>query len=490
MSPWSKKSVHELQASAAGEHGLRRTLGPWSLTLLGIGATIGAGIFVLTGTAAANYAGPALSLSFVLAGLGCLCAALCYAELAAMIPAAGSAYTYAFVAMGELVAWLVGWNLVLEYLVTASTVAVGWSAYLKAVLAGLGVHLPESLTTAPLMAGQGFGIALSGAVLNLPALIITSLLGLFLVIGIRESATANNLMVYVKVGVVLLVIACGIPFVDPANWQPFLPENTGEFGRFGATGVLQAAGVIFFAYIGFDTVSTTAQESRNPGRDMPLSLLVSLGVCAVLYVAMAMVMTGVVHYSRLNVANPVSLVIAEAGPVLGWLGGIVSLGIIVGLASAILAALLGQSRVLYSMARDGLVPAAFARVHPKYRTPFTGTVVITLLAGLIGALFPIDILGELVSIGTLFAFAVVCASVLILRRTQPEIARPFRTPWFPVVPVLGILSCVLLMYALPNGTWFRFAIWCALGLALYGLTALRRRARAANTPPAREREFT
>jgi APA family basic amino acid/polyamine antiporter len=476
MSLWARKPLHAFtdDAAAVGDTiSLRPALSATSLTLIGIGSMIGAGIFVLTGTAAANYAGPALSLSFVIAGIGCLCAALCYAELAAMIPVAGSSYSYAYATFGEFIAWIVGWNVVLEYLINASTIAVGWSAYFTSWLAGHGVHLPAAFANAP-FATDGMHLQLTGAVLNLPAVLVTLALTAVLVVGIRESARLNNIVVYIKVAVVLAVIVFGAFYVQPANWHPYIPENTtGKFGQFGLTGVLQAAAIIFFAYIGFETISTTAQEAHNPQRDVPRSLMLSLGICTILYIAMATVLTGMVSYTQLNVANPVSVAIDAAGDGLRWLKEFILIGAVIGLASAILAGLLAQTRIFYSMGRDGLIPPLFARLHPRFRTPHHGTIIVGAVAALVAGLFPIDLLGELVSIGTLTAFAIVCGGVLALRRTAPTLARPFRVPCSPFVPIAGVVSCLALMFALPDATWIRLVVWLAIGVAIYGLYSRR-----------------
>jgi APA family basic amino acid/polyamine antiporter len=497
-----RKSIADLMPEE-GEHGLRRALTATNLVLLGIGAIIGAGIFVLTGTAAAQYAGPAIVFSFVLAGLGCLFAGLCYAEFASMIPVAGSAYTYGYATLGEFAAWIIGWDLILEYLFAASTVAVGWSGYFTAFLAELGFHLPPTLTSAPFAvvgthtlvpsqvcvdpatggvaidaisrtpiaiancSAQGFQLA--NGILNVPAMAIIALLTALLVVGIRESARFNNIIVYVKVAIVLLVIGFGFQYVNTANWTPFVPENTGTFGQFGWSGVLRGAGVIFFAYIGFDAVSTAAQEAKNPQRDLPIGILGSLAVCTVLYILMALVMTGVAHYTELNVPHPVFVAISKAGPALAWLGYLINIGAIAGLASVILVMLMGQPRIFYSMSRDGLLPKVFGKVHPKFQTPWVSTVITGLVAMFVAGLFPIGLLGELVSIGTLLAFVIVCAGIIILRRTQPDLPRPFKTPLVPLVPILGILICGYMMYGLPTDTWLRLIIWMALGLAIYFL---------------------
>lgn len=471
MGLWTRKSLDILMREAEGTGEavtLRRSLGALNLTLLGIGAIIGAGIFVLTGSAAAQYAGPAIVLSFVLAGLGCLFAGLCYAEFASMIPIAGSAYTYAYATLGEFIAWIIGWDLILEYLFAAGTVSVGWSGYFVAFLRDyVGINLPAALTSAPLRSTGGLSMETTGAIVNFPAVALVAILTTLLVLGIQQSARANNIIVVVKVTIVLLVIGFGLMFVTPSNWTPFIPPNAGEFGQFGWSGIVRASGVIFFAYIGFDAVSTAAQEAKRPQRDLPIGILASLAICTVLYILMALVMTGMAHYSELNVANPVYVAIDKAGAGIAWLKPIVALGAIAGLASVVLVMLLGQPRIFYSMARDGLLPAVFGKVHPKFQTPYVSTIVTGTVAGVIAGLFPIQILGELVSIGTLLAFVIVSAGILVLRYRSPNLHRPFKTPFVPVVPILSILICGYMMSALPGDTWMRLIIWMAIGLVLY-----------------------
>jgi APA family basic amino acid/polyamine antiporter len=469
MGLWSRKSIAVLQREAAeeGETSLRRTLSAANLTLLGIGAIIGAGIFVLTGNAAAQYAGPAVVLSMILAGLACGFAGLCYAEFASMIPVAGSAYTYGYATLGEFVAWIIGWDLMLEYLFGAATVAVGWSGNFVKFLAEFGIVIPKEWTDAPFAVDAANNFSHTGALLNIPAVVLVALMTMILVIGIRESARFNNAIVFIKLAIVFLVIGVGFMYVNTANWHPFIPPNTGRFGEFGWSGVLRGAGVICCAYIGYDAVSTAAQEARNPQRDMPIGILGSLFICTILYVLMALVMTGMAHYSKLNDPAPIVVAVSAAGSSLAWLRFAVEIGSLAGLASVVLVMLMGQPRVFYSMARDGLLPPVFSKVHPKFKTPYITTILTGTIAAVVAGLFPIGLLGQLVSIGTLLAFVIVCAGIWILRVRSPELPRTFKTPLVPLVPFLGIVSCFGLMAGLPKDTWVRLLVWLVLGLVVY-----------------------
>jgi APA family basic amino acid/polyamine antiporter len=495
-----KKSVLELQDDAVKDKSLKKALGPVDLTTLGIGAIIGAGIFVLTGQAAASYAGPAIVISFIFAAVACSFAGLCYAEFAAMIPIAGSAYTYSYTTLGEFFAWFIGWDLILEYTFCSATVAVGWSGYFVSFLQTLGITIPPTLMAATgtklvflsndiiqtlqIHIPQGWyplsgyvadferaaipmtAVQTATAAFNLPAFIIVALLTLLLVRGIKESATFNMCIVFVKVAIILVVIAVGFAFVKPVNWFPIVPPNTGAFGHFGWSGVARAAGVIFFAYIGFDAVSTAAQEARNPQRDMPIGILASLVICTLLYILVSLVMTGVIHYSKLNVPAPIAIAVDSMGG-MPWLTWAVKIAAIAGLSSVILVMMMGQPRIFYTMSRDGLLPPVFSKVHPKYQTPYVTTLLTGVVVALIAAFFPIGLLGELVSIGTLAAFVLVCASVLVLRYKQPNLPRPFRAPWSPFTPLAGVACCLYLMVGLPPDTWIRLFVWLVIGYTIY-----------------------
>jgi APA family basic amino acid/polyamine antiporter len=459
-------SLAEPDPVAAEEHRLNRTLGPAQLIMIGVGCTIGAGIFVITGTAAAEHAGPAVLISFALAALACLFAGLCYAEFAAMIPVSGSAYTYAYATMGRFAAWFIGWNLALEYGVSAGTVAVGWSGYFISLLSNFGVSFPRALATAP-VEGTGFSdLHRTGALINLPAVALVAALTALLVLGVRESARFNSTMVAIKTAIVLIVIAFGLPYVEQTHLTPFIPANEGAFGKFGWSGILAASGMIFFAYIGFDAVSVGAQEAKNPQRDLPLGILAALGICAVLYILMALVLVGIADYRTLDVPNPVSFAMEKIEG-LRWLVIPVNVGAFVGLASVTFVSLYGQSRIFYCMARDGFLWPFFGDVHPTFKTPHKATIVTGVLAAAMAAIFPLDVLADLVSIGTLLAFSVVCTGIMILRISAPGARRPFRTPWVWVVAPAGVLSCAVLMVSLSDATWVRLIVWTALGLAIY-----------------------
>jgi len=462
-----RKNLDQLIAESEIDHGFKKALSAFNLTTLGIGAIIGTGIFVLTGTAAAMHAGPALAISFVIAGLGCVFAGLCYAEFASMIPISGSAYAYSYASLGEFMAWIIGWDLILEYLFASATVAVGWSGYVVSFLHDLHITVPAAISQAPLVYSKELGWSFSGSLVNFPAVFIVVMITALLVIGIKESVTFNNVIVIVKLIVILLFIFFGMWYINVDNWSPFIPENTGTFGQFGWSGILTGSGVIFFAYIGFDAVSTAAQESKNPKRDMPIGIMVSLIVCTILYISVALVLTGMVHYSKLNVPAPIAFAIDSVAHSLRWLNPLVKIGAIAGLSSVVLVMLMGQPRIFFSMSKDGLLPKSFSKIHSKFQTPYITTIITGSVAAIVSGLFPINILGELVSIGTLLAFVIVCISVIILRKTRPDVPRPFRTPMVPLVPILGAGICFVQMASLPLDTWMRLIIWMAIGVVIY-----------------------
>jgi APA family basic amino acid/polyamine antiporter len=480
MSLFATKPIAALAADsdADGGHGLRRSLGPLNLTTLGIGAIVGAGIFVFTGIAASQNAGPAVALSMVLAAFCSAFAGLCYSEMAAAVPIAGSAYTYAYATLGEFIAWIIGWDLILEYAAGAATIAVGWSATFVSLLQLFGITLPAALTAPTFIScteaqvgvmGSGCtapGWHLTGALINLPAVLVALAIMGILVIGIRESAGFNTAMVLVKVAVLVIFVAFGWHLVNPANWHPFVPPNRGSFGDFGWSGVLRGAGVIFFAFIGFDAVSTAAQEAKQPQRDMPIGILGSLAICTVLYILVGLVLTGLIPYDQLNVPSPV-IMVANSIPEFGWFRFVLTIGATLGLGSTMLVMMLAQSRIFYSMSRDGLLGKWAGKVHPKFRTPYLSTIYTGIAVAVAAGLFPIQLIGNLVNIGTLLAFVIVCAGVWILRRRRPDLDRPFRTPFVPLVPILGIVSCLGLMLTLPLGTWIRLIVWLLIGLAIY-----------------------
>jgi APA family basic amino acid/polyamine antiporter len=470
--------MEQLTAEAAetGEHSLKRVLGPVNLITLGIGAIIGTGIFVLTGQAAAQYAGPAIVLSMVLAGVASALAGLCYAEFASSVPIAGSAYTYGYATLGEFLAWIIGWDLILEYALGAATVAVGWSGYMVSFLHDFGIQFPAALSAAPGTAVTLTDGSVVMAVFNLPAVLITIAVTMLLIVGIQESANVNSVIVIIKVAVVLLVIVAGAAFVNKANWVPFIPTNTGEFGYFGWSGIARGAGVIFFAYIGFDAVSTAAQEAKNPKRDMPIGILGSLVICTVLYIAVSLVMVGLVPYTQLGVAAPMAVAIDAAkvqaqGTGWAWLINMlpfmVKLGAIAGLSSVMVVMMLGQPRIFYSMAKDGLLPPWAKAIHPRFRTPHITTIVTGVAVALAAGFTKISILGELVSVGTLLAFVIVSLGIIFLRKNRPDVKAPFRTPLVPLVPILSALVSLALMASLPLPTWERLIVWMIIGVAIY-----------------------
>jgi basic amino acid/polyamine antiporter, APA family len=476
---FARKPVSMMLEDARGEGGLRRVLGPLQLTSLGIGAVIGAGIFVSTGAVARQTAGPALMLSYAVAGLACVFAALCYAEFASMVPAAGSAYTYAYATLGELFAWIIGWDLILEYAVSAATVATGWSGYFQSLLSAFGLHLPPDLAGPAVDYDPALGhLVATGAWLNLPALGATAFVTGILVLGIRESAGLNAVLVALKLTAVLFVIVVGSFYVDPRNWHPFAPYGYAGLTAFGhmllgradaggrPVGMLAGAALAFFAYIGFDSVSTHAEEARRPERDVPFGLIASLALCTLLYIGVVAVLTGMVPYGQLDLAAPVADAFGRVG--LRWAQVILALAGVAGITSVMLVTMLSQARVLLAIARDGLLPRSFfGAVHPRFRTPWKSTLVTGAFVGVLASLLPIGVLLTLVNMGTLLAFVIVCAAVLVMRRTDPGFRRPFRVPFVPLVPVLGILSCLLLMFSLPPENWLRLVVWAAIGLAIY-----------------------
>ncbi|MSU46271.1 MAG: amino acid permease [Lacunisphaera sp.] len=488
MSLFQTKPVATLIVESIGhEHGgMKRELNALNLISLGIGSVVGAGIFVLAGTSAALYAGPAIVMSYILCGISCLFAGLCYAEFATMIPVAGSAYTYTYATMGEFLAWIIGWDLILEYLFSGAAVAVSWSGAVQGLLGEFGITLPSFIGSAPFaidrahMVTTNFGLfafehhplIATGTLINLPAVFISLALTVVLVIGIKASANFNNTMVLIKVGVLLVLMAYGAWWmlghqdIVAANWTPFIPANNGTFGEFGWSGVFKGSAVIFFAYVGFDNVSCAAQEAKNPQRDMPIGLLGTLAVCSFLFIGVSLVLTGMVKYTGLKVDAPFIFALQQVHAPAA-LRFSIEIATLAGLTSVALISLLGQPRIFFSMAKDGLLPACFSRLHPRFRTPYLATILTGIVCAIVAGLLPLDLLGELISIGTLMAFALVCLGVWVLRVKRPDLSRPFRTPWLPIVSILGVATCVLQMFMLPPDTWLRLAIWMALGFAVY-----------------------
>jgi basic amino acid/polyamine antiporter, APA family len=498
MNLFRRKTVTDLQAEAVADQSLQRALGPVNLAALGVGAIIGTGIFVLTGTVAAQNAGPAVVLSFVLAGVASAFAALCYSEFASLVPMAGSAYTYGYATLGEIFAWIIGWDLILEYAVGAITVAIGWSGYVVSFLRDFNIIVPPELSQArgtqliglpPALAASlkmkaGWTVLSAGlagqiqalgadpgslphvtAIFNLPAILIIFVVTTLLVVGIKESAKFNDLIVFLKVAVVLLFIVGAARAINPANWHPFIPANSGDFGHFGASGIMMGAGVVFFAYIGFDAVSTAAQEAKNPQRDLPIGIIASLLLCTVLYILVSAIATGIVPYGQLDVPDPIAVAADRAG--MGWMGKLIKLGAIAGLSSVILVMLLGQSRVFYSMARDGLLPPLVSQVHPRFRTPWLTSIITGVGVAFFSAVFTVREAGSLCSIGTLLAFVIVSIGILVLRVREPNLPRKFTTPAVWLVAPLGALSALALMAALPWTTWRRLIVWFVLGMFVY-----------------------
>jgi basic amino acid/polyamine antiporter, APA family len=459
-------AVRPIDPVPPGKDRLKQVLSLPALIAIGLGATIGSGIFVLTGTVAANHSGPAITLSLLIAAFGGGLAALCYSEFAAFLPVPGSAYSYTYATLGEALAWFIGWNLLLEYAISASAVAVSWSAYVVSLLNDAHIHLPAALVNAPLGLDANDHVIQTHALINLPAVLIIAAMTVLLYIGVKSSAHANTFMVTLKVGIIVIIVIAGLHYINPSNWTPYVPPHSGVRGHFGWSGVLQGAGIIFFSYVGFDTASTTALEARNPQRDLPLGIIGALLISAVLYVAMATVLTGMVPFQKLDSDAPVAVAL-DAHPQLSWLSWFVKAGVIAGMTSVILTSLLGQPRILLSMADDGLLPGYMSRCHSRFKTPHVATVITGVFAAAIAAVFPLDLLADLISIGILLAFAVVCIGVLILRKTRPDAYRPFRVPWAPVTCIVGALTCLGLTLTLSTPTWTRLLIWTILGMSIY-----------------------
>ena len=463
-----RKSIEALQREAAdtGAGSLKRSLNSINMIALGIGVIIGAGLFSLTGIAAANHAGPAVTLSFIIAAVGCAFSALCYAEFASMVPVAGSAYTYAYATVGEFFAWIIGWDLVLEYSVGAATVSISWSQYLVRFLSKYNIQLPPQLISSPFESVKLADGSLVQGWINLPAVLIIIFITAIIIRGTKGSALYTGIVVALKIGVVIVFIALGWNYINAANYVPYIPPNTGVFGEFGVSGIFRGAGVVFFVFIGFDIIATMAQEAKNPQRTMPVGIIGSLIICTLLFGLFSFVMTGLAHYTEFkNSAAPVAIAI-EKTPYY-WMSQIIIMAIIIGYTSVIMVDLLGQSRVFFSMSKDGLLPKLFSQVHPKFRTPYKGNILLCIFISLFAGLVPINVVGEMTSIGTLLAFVLVCIGIIVLRKREPNLPRPFKTPWVPVVPILGIITCLVMMFSLPQGTWIRLFVWLVIGLAVY-----------------------
>lgn len=463
-----KKTIKSLLDEAqSSQHGMKRSLGLMTLTAMGIGAIIGAGIFVLTGPAAALYAGPGLLISFIIAALICTFAALCYAEFASLIPISGSAYTYAYATMGEFAAWIIGWGLTVEFMCSVSTVSVGWSAYLVSLLSDFGLFIPKLVASAPFSYDVDAGWMQTGALLNLPAFLIVIIIGVLVAVGMRAAAGFNNVMVIIKLAAIALFVGCGLIYINWDNFVPFVPENTGTFGEFGWSGVLRGAGLVFFAFLGFDALATMAQECKDPQKHLPKAMIGSLAISTVVYILIAVVLLGVVSYTLLNVPDPVSVAVRAMGPGFVWMRPVIKLAILAGLTSVILVMLLGQSRIFYTMAKDGLLPKKMASMNPKTQTPLFTTLFVTIVCAVLAGMFPVAMLGQLTSMGALLAFALVCFGVLVLRYKQPTLHRPFKTPFVPWIPLAGVLVCLVQMLAMPGISWMQFCIWMLLGCWIY-----------------------
>ncbi|MDR0912435.1 MAG: amino acid permease [Methanobrevibacter sp.] len=462
-----KKTIEDFSTQINEENELSRDLSLFSIVLLGIGAIVGSGIFVITGTAASQHAGPAITISFIISAIGCLFAALCYAEFVSLAPISGSAYSYSYLTMGEIFAWVLGWDLILEYALSISTVSVGWSGYFDNILSIIGINLPEYLLN-PTFALTNTGLTLSGSIINLPAVFIIAVIAVIVIKGIKESSWTNTLVVLTKIIVIFLVIGFGISFINPSNWIPFIPPNTGTFGKFGLSGILTGAGVVFISYIGFDALTTLSQETKNPKRNIPIAIVLSLIVCTILYVLVSLVLTGIVNYTQLNVPAPFSLAVTEMGANFSWLNVVVNIGAIFGITSVLLVMQTGLSRIAYNISKDGLLPKLFSKIS-KFKTPYKTTIIVSIACMVISGLFPISFLSEMVSIGTLLAFTLVSLSVLVLRKTNPQLPRGFKVPLMPLIPILAIVICLSQMIALPVATWLRLLIWMLIGLIIYGI---------------------